>query len=254
MRKITIATHCWAKKLPQYAVFLRAQLSSLVLHHPRYTEVSHITICEASDTDTINVLSDFAQYDTPIQLSAIVLKPQQVWRRAIGRNLVAERDVDSDLIWYTDCDYLFGDGCIDMLFEKWEERDRPEMLWPKWFLVNETKEPIDQFWKDSVGHRGMIMPDISNFILQKCPRAIGGVQIVRGDWLRERGFLPNTKWQDAPDEPFPDCRDDVAFREWLRKVGGRYRWTEPLTGLYRMRHTEVGYGVGLYRERKNVVG
>lgn len=241
MPKITIVTHCWAVDKPQYAVFLRAQLSSLATAILRGNLDIKVIVCASlDDTATRSVLKTF-------EIKGILplwLSNEKMWRRAIGRNAACSVDVDSDLIWFTDCDYLFGAGCLDCMYKAWVDADKPRLIWPRGYFANRDKTVIDQFWQANVKATGLVLPNIGDdqeFVFTPCRRAIGGLQCVSGEWARENGYLPNSKWQEPPERPFPDFRDDVVFRKTVCRDGAAVS-IPILPRFYRMRHTEVGYG------------
>lgn len=241
MPKITIVTHCWAVDKPQYAVFLRAQLTSILTRTPDCdTEV--VVCCAAIDANTMRVLQDLK---FPMTISVLVMtESNRMWRRAIGRNAAIHlAGGESDLIWFTDCDYLFGDSCFGDIYEAWMKHGQPTMIFPKGYYAHADKEAVDTWVENNINPPSpMIFPDRTPMIWTPCGRAIGGLQCVSGAWAREHGYLPNTKWQRAPDRPFPDFRDDVAFRKSILAADGRIVGIDHLPGFYRLRHTEVGYG------------
>ena len=85
-----------------------------------------------------------------------------------------------------------------------------------------------------------MIPDLDDFIVKQYRRAIGGVQIVRGDYCREFGYLDGyRKWMMGSKEPFSDFRDDVKFRKDILNKGSGKGIDIP--ELYRIRHTEITY-------------
>lgn len=148
----------------------------------------------------------------------------------------------ADIVWFTDCDYWFGNGCFDSVRDQWSKLDRPDLIWPFAYLANENKDEIDAFIRHNFETDGEVVPIFEHWTLKSNPRAIGGVQIASGKFVRQHGYLNNhAKWQRPADRPFPDFRDDIVFREMVLKLG--VGSSAKIEGLYRMRHTEVGYGV-----------
>jgi hypothetical protein len=235
--ELTLVTHCWAVNKPLYAQLLRAQLSSLV-QNPQGVKF-HVVVCfDPQDRLTKDVVDDMVAANLPV--FRLELPAPQMWRRAIARHK-AISVCKSDLIWFTDCDYLFLRECFASVHRSWIAHQKPDMIWPRCYLANMEKGPIDRYCQIPV--RGVSLPDLQRFEYYKCPRAIGGVQCVSGEYARTHGYLPNSKWQNIPTRPFPDFRDDVAFRKTLEK-NGRSEPVASFAGLYRLRHTEVGYGNG----------
>lgn len=239
--KIHIVSHVYAVELPQYAVFLRAQLSSLVLNKP---DVGfRITICLSADDDrsmsVVNELKAFLDEG----LDVLKLSKGELFRRCIGRNIVA-RSTECDLIWYTDVDHLFGRGCLDHLWSIWSGIEKDViMVWPREILVQHDLEKADLFWRWYVDSKDVFIgPDYSDFRPKTYYKAIGGVQIVRGDFARKHGYIKdNKRWQSPvdPSKPFPSFRDDVKFRRFCESVG--IVIPIDLKGLYRLRHTRTTY-------------
>lgn len=242
MPKITIVTHCWAVDKPQYAVFLRAQLTSILTRTPDI-DAEIVVCCYTNDDATMGVLRDLK---FPMSISAVLsMSPNSVWRRAIGRNSAIRTSAakDSDLMWFTDCDYLFGDRCLGDIYEAWMKHGQPAMIFPKGYYAHADKAAVDVWVENNINPPSpMIIPDRTPMVWTRCGRAIGGLQCVSGAWAREHGYLPNSKWQNPPDRPFPDFRDDVAFRKSITAADGRIVGIDHLAGFYRLRHTEVGYG------------
>jgi hypothetical protein len=242
---ITVVTNCWAVRHPQYAVFLRAQLSSLV-NHPPMVPVIYAVIFDPNDAMTCKVLASFA---ARLPMKLIALPERENWRRAIGRNRAAQGLHERcELAWFTDCDYCFGEGCLDAMYTTWEAENRPELIFPTSYMANPDKTDIDRHVKVAMEHShicmGIVIPDLWESVkFEPTPvkRAIGGLQCVSADYARIYGYLPDSKWQKAPDKPFASFKDDVVFRRELQSRG-RCVGIPSLPNFYRLRHTEVGYG------------
>ena len=232
---IEIVTHCWAKNVPQYATFLRAQLSSIIAYEPC---VEHsVTVCYSEDDPfTTGVV---LEYQHRMNLKKMPMENNRLWRRCIGRNAAA-MDSKHDVIWFTDCDYLFGRWCLESVVGSWHANQKPDLMWPEIYLANNDKTRIDEFSKVNEKSTGDILPCLDGWVYKRFDRAIGGVQIVSGKYARQHGYLHKSKrWHRPAETPFPDFRDDVVFRETLLKQGRAVPIQPP--NLFRMRHTEVGY-------------
>ena len=71
-------------------------------------------------------------------------------------------------------------------------------------------------------------------------RAIGGVQIVRGEFARAHGYLNDQdEWQTPVDVPFGSFKDDIAYRDFCREHGPIVKVELP--GVYRLRHNTTSY-------------
>jgi len=80
----------------------------------------------------------------------------------------------------------------------------------------------------------------ADFILKHYDRAIGGVQIVRGEFARAHGYLgTDAKYQKAAKKILGDFRDDIAYRNFCRSKGKIVPVSLP--GVYRIRHSQTSY-------------
>jgi hypothetical protein len=234
---VEVVSHCYAKNLPQFAVFLRVQLSAATLLHDQNFK---LTVCYTPDDEnTAKVLRDFSSTKW---LRCHKMEPNQLFRRSIGRNEVALK-TEADLIWFTDVDYFWDRSCLPQLTGMWEsmtKTSRPTIMWPANVMMTETKEKGDEFYKRNLTGTGkFLIPDMNSFVLKNFNRAIGGIQIVSGDYARKNGYLKNNpKWQRPNNKPFSDFREDVAFRKEAQRSG---KMSLPLKGVYRLRHTSTSY-------------
>src|SRR5688500_11228743 len=135
MPGIKIVTHCFAELNQQYATMLRVQISSVIVNPPSVPTIIEV-YCAADDVNTQAVLDDFL--DSPI-LNVVELERERLWRRSIGRDQATRTDVDSDLIWFADCDYLFGPETLDHTFSSWKSLGKPEFVWPRAYLCSPNK-------------------------------------------------------------------------------------------------------------------
>lgn len=241
---IRIVTHCYAGTLPQYAVFLRYQLSSLILHKPKVPIV--ISVCfSVTDNRTIAVLSEFLdKHAGDINIQCEGMTERELFRRAIGRNRVALKSAE-DLVWFTDVDYLFRNGCLDNLWAVWKsmESPKPTLIYPKMVMVQRTHQLGDALVESAKFKRDLLVDvDEAEFVEKPEWKAIGGIQIVDGAYARIVGYLNTHSRYQQPvvaGQPFPEFRDDVKFRSNCAKVGA----IQPIdgTGVYRLRHSRTTY-------------
>ncbi len=239
---IHIVTHAYAGDLPQYAVFLRAQLSSLILYKPK-TPVS-ITVCvTADDEKVVKVLADLSIHFGN-SLDICWLPKEQLFRRSIGRNIVALQ-THQHLLWATDVDHVFGDGCLDELQDTWNwfpPDKKPVMVWPNQIQIQMVHELGDRYVEKHLESTGLIDINPKEFELKTYNRSIGGIQIINGQFCRKHGYLNGSKrWQRpvSPVRPFPSFADDVRFRAFCASQGE----VEAISvkNLYRLRHSKTTY-------------
>lgn len=230
--RIEIVTHCFANRHSQYAVLLRAQLSSLVLYPPQMDVC--ITVCHNSeDRKTVEVLQDF---EGP-SVRRLCLDYPRLWRRAIGRNKAA-LETYADLVWFADCDYVFGPGCLDALEGEWNRAGGPDLVWPCEAEQHRERHLGDVYVKQHENANGRIAINPVDFQSKPFSRAIGGIQIVTGVFARRHGYLRDHERYQTPIEGPMQTRDDVVFREYCAKHGTMREVKIP--NLYRIRHSISG--------------
>lgn len=240
---IDIVTHCYATQLPQYAVFLHYQLSSLVLHRPDVPVKISVCYSPEDDVRTVKVLAWFLTHTKPADLCLrmVPLDREEMSRRAIGRNRAVD-NCQADLVWFTDVDHVFGPGCLDTLWKDYQALSyEPAMLYPPDVLIHKDHATGDALIED-VPLDGLRDVDPNDFIPKHYTRAIGGVQIVSRKFIEQFGYLKHfRRWQRPTEsgEPFADFRDDVIFRRQCRNHGGIQKIQLP--NLYRLRHSRTTY-------------
>lgn len=237
---LEIVTHCWSgSAVPIYHRLLQIQFSSL-LKYPSSVPVT-ITVCYCGeDTQTKRVVEWFAdelKSRNGLTLQHLKLEEKYLFRRAIGRNIAA-RATNADVVWFTDCDHCFVDECLRQAHD-YCLMDEKNMIWPQYVNVHKT-----HYWGDLLlqkvqeyGPPFIVELDRHKFYARHERRAWGGLQIVKGEWCRDNGYLDNTKWQKPvnPAEGFRSCKGDVPFR---KQVGGSAPWS--IEGVYRIRHSRAG--------------
>lgn len=235
---IDIVTHCYAVEYPHFADLLAYQVSSLFLCPPKCDAKLVACFC-LEDKKTVDVLN-WASYWLPVY--RIPLSPQALGRRCIGRNRAA-KETEADLVWFTDCDHTFQEGCLDRLASlDWPiaEGVPASMVFPKTIKIHQDYATGDQAAEKVGGKPHLVSVDKSRFVDKHYNRAIGGVQIVRGDFARKHGYLDgDSKWQKPADKPFGDFKDDVAYRGFCKQHG--HIVGVDLPGVYRMRHSTTSY-------------
>jgi hypothetical protein len=209
---IEIVTHCFGER---FATLLNYHLSSIVLNESK--PVTATVIFATSDKLTTKVLSHFSAIDRPwIMWNFIHMPIQSVYQRPIGRNLAAKSS-KADVIWFTDADYVFGDGCLNAV---WVPQDdgiyHPEH---EYRTARKSKvQMIDALLKKSDIEVGIVPIDPSKFVNTEIRRAVGGVQIISGDTARKIGYLPNKEWQ-KPLEQYNRDDGSAFWRNLFTKFG-----------------------------------
>lgn len=240
MTTLDIVTHVWAKRHEQYAWHLQLQLTSVFRFAP--LESVKVFVCHAPDDELTVRILDFFSEKMPDNVQRYALPHGHLFRRAVGRNLAALA-TRADLVWFADVDYFWKQGAFDTLCAldpcHWRGLLMPAEVWRHrdWALGDAL---VDRIKQGGVGFSEI--PDDGEFVATREKIAIGGMQIVPGDFCRAHGYLNGTRWiepLDPPPRSFISFRDDIAFRR-QEGLGRGHKITIP--EVYRIRHTENGYG------------
>lgn len=232
--KLEIVSHCW-----NYAHFLVYQLSSLVQFPPtKAAVVMTVYYCD-EDARTVALLRFFAQQSVPgVTWNWCPLPRQALFRRAIGRNHAALA-TQADWIWFTDCDLMFREGCLDGLVEQLQGR-RDALVYPaveRCTSLLSNEDPMLAVDAASLQIRDV---DASQFTEHRRTRATGPLQITHGDVARAIGYCRDLNYYQRPSNTWCKAYEDRAFR-WLLKTQGT---PLPIPGVYRIRHVFKGRYTG----------
>jgi len=231
MSNLEIVTHCW-----RYSRLLCYQLSSLFIAPPESTHTIITVFFSADDDDTVQVLNWFQGQLVPdtIRLDFRPLDRPQLLRRSIGRNRAALSTI-ADVVWFTDCDYLFGMGCIDALCGQID--GTTVLYFPRTVLVNTTHELGDAYIR-RFETPAVLDVNERDFSPKTMRRAIGGIQIVPGDIARRYGYLPQSRKDQTPElgERMTDFASDVRYRKSLGMPGTAI----DIPKVFRLRHSVAG--------------
>ncbi len=245
---IEIVVHCYDPPgVELYSQMLRWQWSSLVTHSCR-GRVKWTVCFTADDRSTADVLfqiSDEARAafvdrpDDPVG-KLISLRPGELFRRAIGRNSAALAS-ESDVVFFTDCDYLFGEGCLDAILDAVEPSSG--LTIPMGTLICRDHATGDRLIRAGryQDQPSADFDDRELFVPRRQKLAIGGVQIVGGDLARRIGYLNGTKWVKPVDPAagFRSCRCDKVWRKRNKLQAVRVL----IPNMLRLRHTIAGRDV-----------
>jgi hypothetical protein len=234
---IELVTHCWAGTYRLYADALCFHLTSVVEHDPP-VDVS-VAICFCAEDDlTLKVIRWFCK-NTSVNIRAIPMDKERLGRRCFGRDLAA-KGTKADFVWFSDVDQVYLDGVLKRLEDmEWpEEEGKPaSIIFPKINRVAKHRTVGDALLQGvASGASRLHRIDTSAFTDKKYHRAIGGVQIVKGDFAREHGYLTGSGKIREDGVLFGDFRDDIAYRKASSKHGPIIGVDLP--GMYRIRHTE----------------
>lgn len=233
-KSVEIVTHCF-----RYASLLRYQLSSLIVHPPQDITVTCTVCFTHEDAETTELLHWIEQFRAPnVTWNWIAQEPSHVCHRSIGRNLAAVNS-QSDWIWFCDADYWFNSECWKT-FATFELGDST-LVFPRYINGHRDHKLGDRLIDAARKSTSLVLAPQRDFKRERMNRAIGGIQIVRGDTCRAMGYLKSSA---SAQSPRSDCiwrktREDVVFRRSLRTSGQPVR----LPGVYRIRHTQAGRNV-----------
>ena len=237
---IQIATHVYAKALPQFSIFLRAQLTSLL--KSQFDDFTGITVFYTHDDQRV---VDVLDYFDPLFDGLLVRRPMSepyLFRRSIGRNMAA-LNCSADLLWCTDVDHVFGPHCLKDLQTQWDAlEEKPSLIYASDVQIQAAHSQGDQFVSKHLTTRGLLGIEDLEFVQKKYLQPVGGVHILNGDFARRHGYLRDiSKWQrpEIDQKPFRCFRDDRAFVKYCRTNGSTKRIQVP--GIFRLRHTETTY-------------
>ncbi len=232
--RLEIVAHCW-----RYAHMLRFQLASLVVHAPSDVDVTYTLYRApaADDPDTEALLREYtARAPSNLTWNVRELVPERLLRRAIGRNEAA-LGTAADRVWFTDCDVMFGAGCLDSLGAVMR-RSSAALLYPAHERVSAllpSDHPLLGPRPDD-GPEALATLDDALFERRALSKATGPHQIVHGDVARAAGYCPRIGPYQRPAARWRKTYEDTAFRRLIGTEGE----SAPIESVYRVRHQDKG--------------
>lgn len=234
---IEIVSHCWG-----YSNMLTYQLSSYVNYPPTKCAVTVTVFYAIEDAKSQAVLDFFNKIKVDnVTWNFQALSKGKLFRRGIGRNMAA-RTSKANWLWFTDCDIIFHENCLDSLAEQLQGKQEI-LYYPK---QERTTEMLTQ---DDPMLRQDSEPQIVNiktegFSLHSRDKAKGAFQIVHGDVARAIGYCEKLKMFQTEDDRWRKTYEDTAFK-WLISSEGI---PLDIDGVYQIRHVQKGR----YTEDSNV--
>lgn len=228
--RLEVVSHCW-----HYAHLLVYQLSSLVLYPPRELEVTMTVFYCPEDRDTERLLSFFSEQSVPgVHWNWQPLPRRELFRRSIGRNR-ATLATCADWVWFTDCDLMFRDGCLDALAGQLQGR-QDALVFPDEERTTDLLAQDNPMLNAGTGGPRILDIDTGAFTARHPSRATGPLQIAHGDVCRAVGYCRAIGLYQKPVAQFAKCHEDRAFRWLLRSQGTPIA----VPGVYRIRHIAKG--------------
>ena len=231
---LEVVSHCW-----NYSHFLVYQLSSLVLFPPNKLDVTMTVFYSPEDTRTEALLAFFGRHAGPgVSWNWQPIPKQELFRRGIGRNRAALA-TKADWVWFTDCDLMFREGCLDSLADVLQGR-RDALLFPREERTTDLLAEDNPMLKAGSAGPQVLDIDVTSFTTRAIAKATGPLQIAHGDVCRAVGYCRNISLYQQPVESFAKCHEDRAFRWLLRSQG------QPINvpAVYRIRHIAKGRYAG----------
>lgn len=228
--QIEVVSHCW-----QYAHLLVYQLSSLVQFPPTRATVTMSVYYSPEDKDTVALLEWFGA----IQVPGVIwqwreLPKQALFRRAIGRNEAALATA-ADWVWFTDCDLMFRERCLDTLADLLQGR-RDALVFPRIERCTAVLPDQDPLLNTGLALQRIATVDDASFVALPRSRATGPLQITHGDIARTQGYCRNLHYYLRPSATWCKAHEDRALR-WLLGTRGT---PLDIPGVYRIRHETKG--------------
>lgn len=226
---IEVVSHCW-----NYSHMLAYQLSSLVNHPPKNVHVIMTVFYCPEDEGTQALLNFIAQHHLQnVTWHWQPLPKNQLFRRAIGRNKAALA-TKADWVWFSDCDIIFKEGCLDSLGKALQGKN-DILVFPK---QERTTGLLDE--SDPVLLKGkkpqLVDVPAEGFSTYSRKKATGEFQITHGDVVRATGYCANLSIYHTPSEHWCKCYEDRAFR-WLL---GSHGTPIEVDNVYQIRHAVKG--------------
>lgn len=232
---LEIVTHCW-----NYDFLLAYQLSSLVNHPPEKLAVTMTVFYTPEDRGTAELLKYFGEKKIDrVRWNWQPLERSKLLRRSIGRNLAA-LETTADWVWFTDCDVIFHEGCLDRLAEALQGRRDP-LVHPGEERCTPLLPHSDPMLTAAAGTPRVVEIDPSRFsVRRRLEQATGPMQITHGDVARSFGYCDALPPYQKPTDRWRKCYEDRAFRWLLRTQGVAL----DVPGVYRIRHAAKGRYAG----------
>lgn len=187
------------------------------------------------DSSTAELLAFFQQQTVPrVTWNWQPLHKYELFRRSIGRNKAALAS-QADWVWFTDCDLLFNQHCLDSLTKRLQG-SKEVLVFPKeerTTILLAADAPLLTEAENVVAIRGI---NQDQFESHQRTRATGPLQITHGDVARACGYCDAIAEFQKPARHWCKAHEDRVFR-WLLGTQGV---GVSVPGVYRIRHIEKG--------------
>lgn len=225
---LQIVSHCW-----QYAHMLNFQLSSIINYPPKNLKVTYTLYHAREDLKLKKLIERVDKIEVPnVTWNWVEITRPKLFRRAIGRNQTA-LNTHADWIWFSDCDLIFHDGCLDSVSAA-VKGCQQRMVFPQQEFITDLLEASHPMLNQD--NEASVDIDTSLFKENAIHKAKGAFQIVHGDVARTCGYCRDMKMYQKPMQHWSKTYEDSIFRQLIASEG------KPVSieGLYRIRHIEKG--------------
>ena len=227
---IEIVSHCWG-----YSRLLAYQLTSLIDHPITDAHVRMTVFHGKEDTRTVNLLAFVKEHSIKnLEWNWRVLPKEQLFRRAIGRNLAA-LESDADWLWFTDCDLTFQANCLNSLNSALQGR-RDALVYPRIESKTDAYAAHDAEQPNALETPELLRVEPAEFIAHQVTRATGPLQITHGDVARSVGYCNAVPYYQQPQARWQKADEDRMFR-WLLGTPGL---AVDIDGVCRVQHVQKG--------------
>jgi hypothetical protein len=230
---LEVVSHCWG-----YANMLTYQLSSFVNYPPTKLNLIVTVFYAEEDTKTKATLYFFSKIKIPnITWNFHPLSKGKLFRRGIGRNMAA-RSTKADWIWFTDCDIIFHENCLDSLADSLQG-EKGLLFFPEEEKITEMLEDNDPLLINDAEPQ-VIDIETENFSFyersKSRDKARGPFQIVHGDVARALGYCEKLSMFQTESKRWRKTYEDTAFR-WLLGTDGE---PKKIDGVFHIHHVSKG--------------
>ena len=226
---LEIVSHCWG-----YSNMLTYQLSSYVNYPPTKLNVTATVLYCIDDENTTAVANYFKKIDVPnVTWNFQAISKEKLFRRSIGRNMAA-RSTKADWIWYTDCDNIFHENCLDSLAEQLQGCQEV-LVYPKGESTTDMLSDEDPILRKNCPPE-VVEIERDNFSFNSLNKSTGPYQIVHGDVARAIGYCEKLKIFQTEENAWRKTYEDTAFK-WLINSQGV---AIDIKNALRIRHVSKG--------------
>lgn len=236
MSSIELVVHLWNPPGTRfYTELARWQWESIRKHHGG-TRINYVLFFSAKDATAWSHTCEIAGQSFPINVTVQLIEQsrEKLFRRAIGRHNRTQQ-TRQDVLFFTDCDYVFGEGCLPFISQN-VHRDSSLCMPANYWFANDHATG-DYMLARNCDIESPV-PDQKDFHWKRQSIAIGGMQIIGADTAKRIGYLGDTKWCKPvdPEKGFVCFRDDCNWRRVNRLKAKRLE----IPNLYRIRHSLSG--------------